>query len=209
MAAQALERGSKRLHAAPVPPMEYASEADHQEAAHRAERQRVERVQVESFSSQDVPNDLAPTLVHVMLPSDCTAAGTAFAGVILKQMDNTAGITAVRHCRSHVVTASLEAVDFHSPVFSGDIVSFYARPTFTSRRSMEIEVNVYAECLRTSVVRLANTARFTFVSLDKNRKPQDLPQLEPQTEVEKARFAAGLGRYQKNKETRASEKSSR
>lgn len=84
------------------------------------------------------------------------------AGAVMKLMDNVAGIVAVRHCRSNVVTASLDAMDFTSPVFNANLVHLVARPVFTSsrygipkrapthnptNRSIDIEVQVFAEDL--------------------------------------------------------------
>eukprot|EP00051_Salpingoeca_urceolata_P025038 m.444769 g.444769 ORF g.444769 m.444769 type:complete len:502 (+) comp20300_c2_seq4:135-1640(+) len=135
-----------------------------------------------------------PTLVHLMLPGDCNAAGLAQAGVIMKLMDNVAGITAARHCRSNVVTVSLDSMDFYQPVRNGNVVSLHARPTFTSKKSMEIEVEVYAEDLRHGR-RLTNKSNFVFVSLDETGKTQSIPPLKPKTEEEKVRFQDGYLRY--------------
>ena len=75
-----------------------------------------------------------------MLPSDCTSTGIVFGGVVMKLMDNAAGIAASRHCRSNVVTASLDALDCMALIHNGDLVHVTATPLFTSSRSLEIEV---------------------------------------------------------------------
>ena len=89
-------------------------------------------------------------LVQLMLPSDCTSNGTVFGGVVMKLMDNAAGVCAVRHCRSNVVTASLDALDFIAPIHNGDIVHVTATPLFTSGRSMEVKCE--ARCTHTTHV---------------------------------------------------------
>ena len=74
------------------------------------------------------------TLIHVLHPSDCHTNGVAQAGAVLKLMDTAAGVVCVRQCRSNVVTASLEAVDFLLPVYNGDLLEVSARPVFNSKR---------------------------------------------------------------------------
>lgn len=120
--------------------------------------------------------------------ADCYLDGVGQAGTVLKLMDNAAGVASVRHCRSNVVTASLEAVDFLHPVFNGDLVEIHARPIFTSERSMDVEVNVYTQNMRQIERTLATTSVFTFVSLDSNGRPQKIPPIEPKTDEEKQRF---------------------
>jgi acyl-coenzyme A thioesterase 7 len=117
-------------------------------------------------------------------------------------MDTAAGVVSVRHCRSNVVTASLEAVDFLLPVCNGDLLEISARPVFNSRRSMDVEVNVFAQSLSNAEKRLAATSIFTFVSLDKTYRPQDVPPLTIDTPAQRARFELGARRYQQRKTAR-------
>ncbi len=83
-------------------------------------------------------------------------------GVLLKLMDNAAGVCSAKYCHSNVVTACIETVDFIAPVHSGELVYVRARPIFTSQRSLEVEVLVEVENLhghRQPGVRL--TAQYT------------------------------------------------
>jgi len=151
-----------------------------------------------------------PLLIQLMLPSDCYSNGAVQGGVVMKLMDNAAGVVAARHCRSNVVTAAIDVINFRAGARNGQTVSIFARSTFTSGRSLEIEVMVEAEGVldcshpaggeREPIV--CNTAIFTFVSLDEKGKVQPIPQLEPTTEEEKARFEAGKQRYEEKKESR-------
>lgn len=90
------------------------------------------------------PDDSATELAQLMLPSDCVGAELVSGGVIMKLMDNAAGVTAVKHCGTNVVTVSVDAIDFQAPIFVGNLVHVRARPVFVSSRSMEIEVTVEA-----------------------------------------------------------------
>eukprot|EP00047_Mylnosiga_fluctuans_P015177 m.43978 g.43978 ORF g.43978 m.43978 type:complete len:355 (+) comp5807_c1_seq1:64-1128(+) len=155
--------------------------------------------------SERVPHTVAAaasTLSHVTLPSEC-AACTHFvrAGVIMKLMDNAAAIAAARHCLSHIVTVSVESMDFHHPVKSGSVVTLYSWPTFSSARSIEIEVAVFAESLLAPPV-LCSSSRFTFVAIDEQRKSMQVPALMPVSPEETSRFELGRARYEARKQAR-------
>eukprot|EP00300_Choanocystis_sp_HF-7_P011291 c17392_g1_i1.p1 GENE.c17392_g1_i1~~c17392_g1_i1.p1 ORF type:complete len:247 (-),score=38.42 c17392_g1_i1:128-868(-) len=134
-------------------------------------------------------------LVQLMLPSDCTKGGFVFGGVVMKLMDNAAAIAATRHCKSNVVTACIDCVEFVSPVWLGELLVVDAVPTFSSNRSLEVEVVVHAENLSTGAIRNTCRALYTFVSLDTAGKPQALPSLVPEYQVEKFKFEKGRERY--------------
>ena len=142
-------------------------------------------------------------LSQVVLPSDCDAFGFLRGGVLMKLMDNASGVVAVKHCRTNVVTVSLEAINFSEPVRKGELVHVTAFATFTSSRSLEIEVIVDAENVLTGVKRFCtSSAFFIFVSLDQNHRPLPLKPLEPQTAEEVTRFAEGKARYEARKSRR-------
>lgn len=102
-------------------------------------------------------------LVQLMLPSDCTKSGIVFGGVVMKLMDNAAGICALRHCRTNVVTASLDTLDCDAPIYNGDLLYVTARPIFASSKSMEIEVVVEAERVLSGERVRTNRGMLTFV----------------------------------------------
>ena len=141
------------------------------------------------------------TLANVVLPSDCYLSGHMMGGSLMKMMDNAAGICAVSHCRTPVVTVCLEAINFHSPVMNGEAVFVTAELVFTSAKSMEIEIRAEAEGLR-SGHRVTNTARFTFVSLGKDGHAVAVPPLKLMTDEEKEKFEEGKKRYEERKRLR-------
>ncbi|GAA6108369.1 cytosolic acyl coenzyme A thioester hydrolase isoform X1 [Tachysurus ichikawai] len=101
----------------------------------------------------------------------------------MKLMDEVAGIVAVRHCKTNVVTASVDAINFHRKIEKGCVITVSGRMTFTSNKSMEIEVFVDADQLANAEEGKyrAVTAFFTYISLDKANKPLPVPPLKLQT----------------------------
>ncbi|RDJ32763.1 MAG: acyl-CoA thioesterase [Crenarchaeota archaeon] len=131
-----------------------------------------------------------------MFPSEANPAGNIFGGEILKQIDTVAGIVAQRHCETNAVTASIDRVNFLKPVFVGNVLDLHARINYVHRSSMEIEITVEAEDLRTGNKALTGTAFVTMVALDDNGKPTPVPELILETEDEKKRFKDGEKRMQ-------------
>jgi acyl-CoA hydrolase len=127
------------------------------------------------------------TMAVQMNPEDANPAGNVHGGVIMKYVDTAAGVVAIRHGRKIAVTASIDRLDFHYPVFVGDLLILKACLNFVSRTSMEVGVRVEAENLLTGEVRHTASAYLTFVALDKNGKPTEVPQLILETEEEKRR----------------------
>lgn len=149
------------------------------------------------------------TLTNIVLPSDCTSSGHMTGGALMKQMDTAAGIASVRHCRTLAVTACLDAINFHSPIFNGDVVFVTSEVVFTSSKSLIIRVCVEAEGLRSGAWRVTNDAYFTFVSLGKNGKAIPVPPLVLRTEDERRRFDEMRTQYEIKKEERRREREER
>ncbi len=127
------------------------------------------------------------TVVQQMMPQDANLAGNVHGGTIMKLIDNTAGIVGVRHTGGNVVTASIDRLDFHYPVFVGDLLRVIASVNFVGTKSMEIGVRVESENVVTGEIRHTGSAYMTFVSLDENLKPRKIPQIIPETDDEKRR----------------------
>lgn len=134
------------------------------------------------------PSDSSVIIAQVMNPQDANPAGNVHGGVIMKLIDTAAGVVATRHSRSNVVTASIDRLDFHHPVFVGDLVFFKACINYAGKTSMEIGVRVEAENSKTGEVRHTASAYLTFVALDDKGKPKEVPGLILETSDEKRRF---------------------
>ena len=141
-------------------------------------------------------------MAQAMFPSDANRAGNVHGGSIMKLIDTAAGIAAMRHCRTNVVTASMDRLDFYEPVFVGELVILRAAINYVGSTSMEVGVRVEAEDLMTGDVRHTNSAYLTLVSLGENRRPTAVPKIVPQTDDEKRRFEEGKIRAQRRKELR-------
>ena len=129
--------------------------------------------------------DSQVTIVYQMTHQDANLAGNVHGGVILKNIDNTAGIVGSRHTNAFTVTASIDRVDFHSPVYVGDLLRLMASVNYTGRTSMEIGVRIEAENFMTGAVRHTASAYLTFVALDKDGTPTEVPEVVMETEEEK------------------------
>ncbi len=84
----------------------------------------------------------AVTLAQVMNPQDANPAGNVHGGVIMKLIDTAAGAAAIKHAGLNCVTASIDRLDFHNPVFIGDLVTLRASINYTGKSSMEAGVRV-------------------------------------------------------------------
>jgi len=92
-------------------------------------------------------NDSRVVMSQMMSPQDANVAGNVHGGVIMKLIDTAAGVVAIRHARSNVVTASIDRLDFHHPTFVGDLLTLRASLNFVGRTSMEVGVRVETENL--------------------------------------------------------------
>ena len=118
---------------------------------------------------------------HMMLPTNANPFGHIHGGDIMKYIDDAAGVVAMKHARTTVVTASIDRLDFHKPVHIGNLLILKASLNATGRTSMEIGVRVEAEDLLKGVVTHIASAYLTFVALDENNRPAPVQPYEPQT----------------------------
>ncbi|WP_409305140.1 acyl-CoA thioesterase [Peribacillus sp. SCS-155] len=138
----------------------------------------------------------------IVLPPDTNNHGTMFGGKLMAYIDDVAAISAMRHSRKMVVTASTDSVDFLHPIYKGNSVCLEAFVTYTGRSSMEIMVKVIAEDLLTGVRNICAISFLTFVAIDENGKPTPVPRLIPRTETEKNLFETGKARAEARKKRR-------
>ncbi len=138
--------------------------------------------------------DSSVTTAQMMIPQDANPAGNVHGGVVVKIIDEAAGVVAARHSRCNVVTASIDRMDFHHPIFVGDLLFFKSSLNFVGRTSMEIGVRVEAENLMTGEVRHAASAYLTYVAIDKEGRPVEVPPLIVETDEERRRQREGKAR---------------
>jgi acyl-CoA hydrolase len=119
----------------------------------------------------------AVTMSQFMLPSDANPSGNVHGGSILKLVDSAAGVVAMRHCRTRVVTARLDGMSFLRPVFIGNLVTLKAAVNDTGRTSLEVGVRVEAENLTSGETWHVGSAYLVFVALDAAGRPAPVPPL--------------------------------
>jgi acyl-CoA hydrolase len=130
-----------------------------------------------------------------VLINDLNNYHTLFGGVLMKKMDACAVLSARRHSRvKECVTASTDSVNFIEPIRVTDSVCIESFVSYTGKKSMEIFCKVIAEDLDTGKRRLAATAFFTFVPLDENKRPLEVPGVIPETNEEMLLFESGKER---------------
>ena len=136
-------------------------------------------------------------LTHLMQPADANYLGNIHGGIIMKLIDEAAGACAFRFCRTNIVTAAIDRIDFHHPVHIGNLVRLLANVNFTGRTSVEVGVRVEAEDLRTGMVTHTNSAYLVFVALSGSGRPMPVPRLTPQTDEQRLWFEKAAERRRK------------
>ena len=127
------------------------------------------------MNGQLKPPTTEPAIRIVMMPRDTNSEGTIFGGVILSLIDQAAYVEAIRQQHATYVTVAFREVEFHKPVFVGDLLSLYAEATRAGRTSLTIKVRVHAH-RRKNPEQVANVteAEVVFVSVDDQGKPKPI-----------------------------------
>jgi len=136
------------------------------------------------------------TSSKIVLPNDTNTLGNLMGGQLLNWMDITAAISAQRHCRRVVVTAAVNNVSFNKAIKLGDIVTIESQVSRAFGSSMETFLDVFVENHRTGERTKCNEAIYTFVAVDQVGQPIHVPELIPETDLEKERYAGALRRRQ-------------
>ncbi|GKY99685.1 hypothetical protein MPSEU_000922500 [Mayamaea pseudoterrestris] len=160
------------------------------------------------------PSDSTQHIHRVVLPSNVIAANVALAGFVMKEMDNCAGASAVRHARSaSVVTVAIPHIEFSNYVKLGTIVNVSSKVTFCSAKSMEVQVVATVTSLESMTNELDSSSEnnnpvvakgiFSFVSLNDSKLPMAVPSLRLETEHDMQAYYEGQQRYERAKLARA------
>jgi acyl-CoA hydrolase len=133
------------------------------------------------------PTESHAMLVKWMSIQDANSAGFIHGGIVMKLVDEAAGLAAVKHSRCRVVTAAVGSMTFTQPIHVGELVTLSASVNAAWRTSMEVGVRVEAENPRTGEVRHTNSAYLTMVAVDEHGRPVDVPPIAPQSPDEERR----------------------
>lgn len=133
-------------------------------------------------------------MTEIVMPNDTNSLGNLMGGRLLHLMDECAAISAQRHANRVCVTAAVDNVGFQSAIQEGEIVVVESRINRAFGSSMEVEINVWAEDPQAETHRKCNRAFYTFVAIDENESPVNIPAIAPQTDAERERYDAAAKR---------------
>ena len=142
------------------------------------------------------PEQSKTILTDMVLPGETNPLNNLFGGELLARMDRAASIAARRHSRRIVVTASVNHVVFSRAVPLGSVVTVEAKVSRAFKTSMEVFIDVWIDDRESGEKTKANEAIYTFVAVNDTGRPVSVPEVLPETDLEKERFEAALRRKQ-------------
>jgi len=140
---------------------------------------------------------------ELVLPNDTNVLDNVHGGRVMCLMDICAAMSAYKHARKPVVTASVDQLDFLAPAKKGDILILKSSVNYAHRTSMEIGVRIDAESPLTGELRHTATAYLTFVAIDSNNKPSEIPKIKPATNNEQRRYDRAKKRHLQRRKSRS------
>jgi acyl-CoA hydrolase len=149
----------------------------------------------------------ASEMAEVVLPAQTNALGNLLGGHVMHLVDVVAAMAACRHANSYMVTASVDYIDFRTPVSLGEIVILKSHVNRVFHTSLEVGVEIYSENILTGEKKHTTSAFVTFVAIDENtRRPKPVPPLIVRTREERRRWKAAAKRREIRLAHRLSEK---
>ncbi|HUB28767.1 MAG TPA: acyl-CoA thioesterase [Terracidiphilus sp.] len=133
-------------------------------------------------------------MTEIILPNDANTLGNLLGGRLMHFIDLTGAMAAVRHTRTHVVTAAMDHIDFIRPVHVGDLLILKSSVNRAFNTSVEVGVKVWVEHPQTGSLLHVASAYLVFVAIDKDGNRQQVPGLQPETPNELRRHADALRR---------------
>jgi len=183
-----------------------AAEAALVEAARARREQRLARFADRARREAEVERESDGELswrfesARSVLPEDALFANMMFPGKMLMELDEAGGILSMRYCKGFVMTACLDAMDFYTPIWTHEVVTFKAALNHVGTSSLEVGVKVLAEKPWTGEVRHACTAFLTYVHLGEDLRPRPCRPFTPETLAERRRWQAALVRRERRLE---------
>jgi len=141
-------------------------------------------------------NESLVTMTEMVLPNDTNGLDNLMGGRLMHWMDIAAAIAAQKHSNRIVVTASVDNISFSEPIRKSNTVTITAFVTRAFSSSMEVYMEVTAEDIPADKKVHTNKAFFTFVAVDQSGKPINIPEVKPETELEKELYEGALRRRQ-------------
>lgn len=134
-------------------------------------------------------------MTQIVMPEHTNGpAGVMFGGVMMQWIDVCAGVAAMRHAGGAVLTASIDRLDFITPVHVGEVVLLEAQVNYVSRTSMEVGCRVETEDMASRTRRYTTQAYLTFVAMGDGGRPRPVPPLTLETDEDRRRHDEGKAR---------------
>jgi acyl-CoA hydrolase len=146
--------------------------------------------------NQKFAKDSVTIMTEMVLPNDTNTLNNLMGGRLMHWMDIVAAIAAQKHCNRIVVTASADNISFKEPINLGNVVTLRSQVTRAFNSSMEVFIEVTAEDIPASKKIMTHRAFFTFVAVDQNGKPIEVPLVVPETPEEIEFYEGALRRRQ-------------
>ncbi len=148
------------------------------------------------MSKKKFAKESATIMTEMVLPNDTNTLNNLMGGKLMHWMDVVAAIAAQKHSNRIVVTASADNISFKQPIALGNVVTLKSQVTRSFNSSMEVFIEVTAEDIPANKMVMSHRAYFTFVAVDQNGKPIEVPEVVPETEEEVEHFDGALRRRQ-------------
>lgn len=145
-------------------------------------------------------------MAEVVLPNDANPLGNLLGGRLLHLIDIAGALAAHRHAHSHVVTASMDHIDFLLPVHIGDLLILKSSVNRAFHTSMEVGVKCWVENYIAGTTRHVASAYLTFVAVDQHGRRHTVPPVIAETEEEKRRYEDAGRRREMRKQEREARK---
>jgi acyl-CoA hydrolase len=129
-------------------------------------------------------------MTQIVMPMHTNGvAGVMFGGIMMQWIDVCAGVAAMRHAGGAVLTASIDRLDFLSPVQVGEIVVLQAQVNFGARTSMEVGCRVETEAMQSGTRRNVTKAYLTFVAVDGDGRPRPVQAIKLVSDEDRRRHS--------------------
>lgn len=128
-------------------------------------------------TNDTLPRDRQATIRLLAMPADTNPSGHIFGGWIMAQMDIAGGVVAGEQAGGRVATVAVTSMEFHKPVFVGDVISCFAEVVKVGKTSITVRIEVFAERGRGQCVKVTE-AVIVYVALTADGLPRPLSETD-------------------------------